>query len=144
MARAVISGTRRAIKELADGTVRLQVDIDPECRRDFFRLFPEIDTRIALAPLKPDAKEVAEPEVKGGQLAKAAGMMCSDPAFQRWIVREHAFEAEAIASDLSGTDAAAEVVRLVCGVKSRAELDHNAEAATRFHERVRKPWLEAR
>jgi hypothetical protein len=35
---------------------------------------------------------------------------------------------------------AAVIVRHVCRVKSRAELDHSDAAATIFHERIRKPW----
>lgn len=62
-----ISGTRRAIKELVDGTIRVQVDIDPDCRAAFFALFLEIDTRVALAPLRSEAKSMPP---KGGELAR--------------------------------------------------------------------------
>ena len=50
-----VSGTRRAIKELVDGTIRVMVDIDPRFRKQFFELFPEIDAAVALAPLSPKA-----------------------------------------------------------------------------------------
>lgn len=141
MASAAISGTRRAIREMADGTVRVQIDIDPECRRDFFTLFPEIDTRVAIAPLlgTAQAPETTAPP-KGGELAKLAGILCNDPDFQLWIVAEHCFHAEAVAADLKPADAAAEIVRMVCEVKSRAELDNDDGAAARFHQRIRKPW----
>lgn len=46
-----ISGTRRAMKEMADGTIRVQVDIDPACRAAFLQLFPNIDMPVAIAPL---------------------------------------------------------------------------------------------
>jgi hypothetical protein len=36
---------------------------------------------------------------------------------------------------------AAQFVRNACGITSRAQLDHNAEAATLFHEAVRKPFV---
>jgi hypothetical protein len=139
---AAISGTRRAIKELVDGTVRVQIDIDPDCRRDFFRLFPEIDTRIALAPLKNAAK----PDTKGGELARLAGVLCSDSDFQFWI--EHNTPGKEMpvlgAEDDDPAERAAIIVRHRCGVKSRAELDHNGLAAERFHELIRKPWMESR
>lgn len=47
-----ISGTRRAIKELVDGTIRVQIDVDPQFRKAFFELFPDIDMAVALAPLQ--------------------------------------------------------------------------------------------
>lgn len=49
----VVSGTRRAMKELVDGTIRVQIDIDPQHRKDFLRLFGEIDMPVAIAPLAP-------------------------------------------------------------------------------------------
>lgn len=133
-----ISGTRRALKELVDGTVRVQIDIDPECRKDFFRLFPEIDTRVAIAPLKAQPKA---PEVKGGELARLAGILCADPDFQIWL-EERQDELPAEVGGAEGAERAAIILRSVCGVESRAELDHNPEAAIRFHEQVRKPWVE--
>lgn len=136
---AAISGTRRALKELVDGTVRVQIDIDPECRRDFFRLFPEIDTRVAIAPLRASAKS-AEP--KGGELARLAGMLCADPDFQFWLEARHREELPAEIGGAEGAERAAVLVRSVCGVESRAELDHNREAAMNFHELIRKPWAE--
>ncbi|MHC0506381.1 hypothetical protein [Achromobacter aegrifaciens] len=36
---------------------------------------------------------------------------------------------------------AAQFVRDVCGITSRAELDHNARAATLFYEAIRKPFV---
>lgn len=142
MAAKGISATRRTFKELVDGTIRLQVDIDPQHRRDFFRLFPEIDTPVALAPLKPEAAPKAEDGPKGGELAKLAGILCADMGFQAWI--EHAYGEELPANAALPLDDDAEraavIVRHVCRVKSRAELDHSEAAATIFHERIRKPW----
>src|SRR3546814_11444531 len=48
---SAISGTRRAMKEMADGTIRVQIDIDPSCRSDFLSPFPNIDMPVALASL---------------------------------------------------------------------------------------------
>lgn len=141
MAASAISGTRRAFKELVDGTLRVQIDIDPEHRRDFLRLFPDIDMRIALAPLKAGAKSAIPEDVKGGELARFAGMLCSDPDFQGWlesiISRTLKLSSCGIEDDEERT---AVRVRDICEVASRAELDHNAAAAERFHDRIRKPW----
>lgn len=140
MTTRAISGTRRAFKELVDGTLRVQVDIDPEFRRDFLRLFPDIDTRIALAPIK--AKAAADTP-KGGELARLAGILCNDEDFQQWL---DVVAAESLpALDVDGMESherAAHYIRQLCGVASRAELDHNEAAAAIFHEKIRKPWLE--
>jgi hypothetical protein len=57
----VISGTRRAMKEMADGTLRVQIDIDPRFRAAFFAAFGQIDMPVAIAPLVADF-EKREPE----------------------------------------------------------------------------------
>lgn len=69
---AIVSGTRRAIKERVDGTLVVSVEIDPRFKSDFLRLFPNIDTPCALAPLVADFEQRApEPEkVKGGEYGK--------------------------------------------------------------------------
>ena len=130
-----ISGTRRAMKEMADGTIRVQVDIDPSCRTSFLQLFPNIDMPVALAPLRADfEQQPAKP--KGGELARLAGQLCQNPDFQRFVPE--------CADGLSAEENAAAWIRKVCGVASRAELDHNTSAATRFHELVRRPFLAGR
>src|SRR3546814_20450072 len=57
---SAISGTRRAMKEMADGTIRVQIDIDPSCRGDFLSLFPNIDMPVALAPLVANFEQSKE------------------------------------------------------------------------------------
>lgn len=132
-----ISGTRRAMREMVDGTIRVQVDIDPSCRADFLRLFPSIDMPVALAPLVAGfERQPAEEKPKGGELARLAGQLCQNPEFQACVPQ--------CADGLSAEENAAQWIRDVCGVTSRAELDHNPNAATLFHERVRKPFLARR
>lgn len=144
---SAVSGTRRAIKELVDGTIRVQVDIDPQFRKQFFDLFADIDMRVALAPLRSEAEVIAADRPKGGELAKLAGMLCDDERFQAWIAGLADPDDLAVkvnrdgsCDGLTAAEQAAHLVRHICGVKSRAELDHNHEAAVKFHEKVRKPW----
>jgi hypothetical protein len=105
--------------------------------------------RLALAVVavgddeKPIVQElVPSREVLGmGVLAKTAAMMCANPDFQRWLVRTFPTIAEEVASEgQSTTELSAEIVRSVCCVGSRAELDTNDIAATIFHTKVRKPY----
>ena len=53
---SAIQGTRKAIKEMADGTLRIQIDIEPRDKKLFHKLFPEIDMPVAIAPLVPVAE----------------------------------------------------------------------------------------
>lgn len=123
-----ISGTRRAMKEMADGTIRVQVDIDPACRAQFLSMFPNIDMPVAIAPLVADFEQrKPEEKPKGGELAKLSGMLCQQPEFWRF-------------ADVTDANEAAAWIRHVCGVTSRSELDHNPEAASRFHTEIRKPF----
>ncbi|MER2511148.1 MAG: hypothetical protein ABTQ25_01775 [Nitrosomonas ureae] len=55
-----VSGTRRSMKELVDGTIRVQIDIDPMYREVFFRLFGQIDMPVAIAPIQLNRKPEAQ------------------------------------------------------------------------------------
>lgn len=68
--------------------------------------------------------------MKGGPLARLAGMLCAKPDFQQFM-------------GATGAEQAADAIRARCQVKSRAELDHNKAAARRFHELCRKPYQES-
>ena len=46
-----IAGTRRTARELVDGTIRVQIDIEPKDRKRFYELLGEVDMHVALAPL---------------------------------------------------------------------------------------------
>lgn len=65
---------------------------------------------------------------KGGELAKLAGIFCATAEFQEW-------------AGVDTEEAAAAWLRDTCGIKSRAELDHDHGAAVLFHNLIRKPWL---
>lgn len=57
-----VSGTRRRVKELVDGTLRVEIDIDPMQKRAFLKLLPEIDMPIAIAPLATQRQAVTQKE----------------------------------------------------------------------------------
>jgi hypothetical protein len=67
------------------------------------------------------------PKPKGGELARLAGRWCGDEMFRHWL-------------GVDTADDAAENVRMACGVMSRAELDHNSDAAQKFHRLYREPF----
>lgn len=85
-------------------------------------------------PVRP---RVPSTERKGAALSRAAAMMCNGERFQRWVVARVGAAPEGV----SASQHAAQYVRKICGITSRAQLDHNAQAASLFHEVVRKPFL---
>ncbi len=85
----------------------------------------------------PVRVRVQATERKGAALSRAAAMMCNGAKFQRWVVSRIGAAPEGVPA----SQHAAQYVRDMCGIASRAELDHNATAATLFHEAVRKPFV---
>lgn len=53
--------------------------------------------------------------------ARQAAIMCGNPKFQAYL-------------GVNGADEAAAILRRMCGVKSRSELDECPAAARRFHD----------
>lgn len=135
---SAISGTRRAFKELVDGTIRVQIDIDPRFKKEFFELFPNVDMPIALAPLVANFERIEEEEKqKGGPLCRLACIWCKDKDFWEWLY-EHYGQGVPVENE----DEAAELLRAICEVNSRSELDHDPAGAARFHNIVRNPFIE--
>lgn len=134
-----IPGTRRAAKELVDGTLSLTVHIQPTDKAAFHRLFPEIDMPIAIAPLAigvlPKAEEPA-PEI--GPRCKLAVMWCKDEKFQLWLHGQVPGQAWPI--EMPAEDIAAQQLKESCGVLSRRELDTQPTAGARFDDLIRRPY----
>jgi hypothetical protein len=72
---------------------------------------------------------------KGGALAKLAGMWCNEPEFQAWLstILPKRYP-------ILGPDDAANCLRTICEIDSRAELDSNASAADLFNVYIRGPY----
>ena len=128
---SAISGTRRALKELVDGTIRVQIDIDPQFKAQFHEMFPNIDMPVALAPLVSDF-ERKEEKPKGGALCKLAAMWCKDEKFWEWIFERHGVQCD-------NEQEAASWMRDCIGITSRSEID--GEAAASFQNLIRVPFM---
>lgn len=140
----MIESSSSSARTMADGTLRLTVDIEPRHSQAAFALFGAPGTPMALAALQcakaePAALEAVPLAAKGGERAKWAAMRCQEPGFHRWL--QEAFPQQWEASH-GNTPAlwAASTVRAACGIDSRAELDSNAAAAARFDLLIRKPY----
>lgn len=131
---AIVPASSVMVRTMADGTLRVSVDIEPRHAQTAFVLFGAPGTPIALAALKvgtqlekDQSTEPAAETTKGGPLAKWAAMRCQDVRFQKWI-------------GVDGEYAARQNILRVCGIKSRAELDNDKQAAELFDYHFRNPW----
>lgn len=80
---------------------------------------------------------------RGGALARLAGQFCANEMFFQWLSEQVPVGDPPQSRPPSWwreNDHAARWIRWVCGVESRADLDNNERAASRFHERVRIPF----
>lgn len=130
----IIEASSVRVNTMADGTLRLTVDIEPRHAIDAFRLFAAPGTAMGLAALKSqaDPEPSPEPAAKGGAIAKWCALRENDENFKRWLSLAYPTYLGPVA----------EIIRDVCGVKSRAELDNDREAAARFHRQIRLPYQE--
>lgn len=134
----VISGTRRQVRELVDGTLEVKFHVDPRFKADFHRLFPNIDTPVAIAPLVAHFERIEEEEKqKGGALCRLAGIWCKDEDFWQWLGDNYG---QGI--PVENEEDAAQLLREICEVNSRREIDHDPAAEARFHNIIRKPFIE--
>ena len=120
-----------AVRTMADGTLRLSLDIEPRHAGAAFALFGMPGTPAALAALKVGTALPADPEPteqpKGGPLARWAAMRGHDPRFQEWI---EAYSPEFVEMR----------IKHICGIASRAQLDQPGEAQDIFNTQIRQPW----
>lgn len=72
-------------------------------------------------------------EMKGGLQARRAAMLCQNPRFGLYLDHRrrqaNAMEYRELPDGTHNADDCADWLRAACGVKSRAELDHVAEAS---------------
>lgn len=134
-----ISGTRRQIRELVDGSLEVRIHIDPRFKADFHRLFPSIDAPCALAPLVNDFERIEqkEEEPKGGPLCKLACIWCKDEEFQEWMAIQCGVDPSEMTELATAVD-----LRVMVNINSRKDLDSNPEAAERFNRLVRIPFMD--
>lgn len=151
-----ISGTRRQMQELADGTIRVKIDIDPAFKKQFQEMFPDIDMPVALAPLvaqfeqtKPlvvqtpsdmsdygagepdsrftDAGSIPSNSTELSQKYRVlACQLCKNKDFQQFI-------------EVSDEESARAHILSLCDIASRRELDTDV-AASYIFERLRKDF----
>lgn len=130
-----LAGRVLKIRTMSNGSPRIELELD--CSLAELAQVLDVGAEVAIARLTHQPLPEAEPEdekPKGGELAKLAGRLCESPEFRQWLSIGH--------GSLMSPEGAAMHVRSVCGVLSRAGLDHDKQAAQKFHEAFRRPFLE--
>lgn len=139
MSTSLITASTVRSQTMADGTLRLVVDVDQKDTLAAFQLFHAPGSPLVIGRLTQQAAQesVQKEAVKGGELAKLAARWCLDTGFLEWLDTAHPHEADEPHDEKS----ARAFMLLTCHIDSRAELDNNPEAAEAFHELIRKPYL---
>lgn len=131
------------------GVVQIVVEVPLERGKEVTDLFglpqPNAEIPVVVARMDPtkidaqsnvvqieDHRQAADFEEESGKpprpLSQIAGMFCNSAIFQKFI------QEESEGWDHRPTsDEAAEWLRSACGIRSRTELNTNADAAARFH-----------
>lgn len=140
-----ISAAAMRVRTMADGSLRIEVEVEPQDAQQAFALFGRPGAPMALAALAVGHAAVQEPEPekpKGGERAKWVAMRCAEPEFQAWLAQKFPQQAFGYDKWTPAKDVAAGIVREVCGVTSRAQLDADKYAPHRFDVLIRKAWAE--
>lgn len=147
---------------MADGTLRLIVDVEPRDAVAAFGLFGQPGTAMALAALKPDHRAKSEPtpekasELRGGPLSILASRWCQSlefiefirPIYDKLMGGNGGGWGDVIPEDFSGQPGniyelyAAHCVKVICDcTESRRELDHDMRKAGLFQQHIRGPFI---
>lgn len=140
---------------------RLIIDVPAERAAEIIATFgwPTMVAPVPVAVARLNlsaAKEEAEPEASTNaatgrpprewgslSLATQAGIRCGEEAFWKFL-SEKSLEDSGRERLINSTEDAAAYVRLICGVRSRADLDKNKTAARHWHELNRqfRSWMQ--
>lgn len=128
-----ITAATVAVRTMADGTLRLSVDIEPKDAKDAFNLFGAPGQPVAIAALKEgfaQAGRADEPatQERVGPLCREAVSLCVNAEFQKWL-------------KVSTADEARAYVLSKCAISSRKELDRDAYTGNIFVNEIRQPFL---
>jgi hypothetical protein len=138
---SAIEAVSRNVKTMADGTLRLTVDISPVHAQDAFSMFGMPDVPLALARLNIQAsQEIAQEETIAKErltgLALLAVEWCKEPKFWEWLN-----DTWAIAKVIDEKTAKTAICQL-CAIESRKELNTDKDAAEIFQQDVRGPYMQ--
>ena len=154
-----IAAAAMRVRTMADGSLRIEVEVSPMDAQAAFALFGKPGTQMGLAALKdgygaassdPNPMESHQiktepPKPPIGPLCKLAVQWCKEEDFQLWCYQNWLDMRVSVPERwfVSRDGACADYVRAQClGIKSRRMLDEDKNAAFYFHERIREPYME--
>jgi hypothetical protein len=112
--------------------IQVVLEIPQEAGDAFIAAFglPRSDKNVpvAIARLNPGEVAWVKERKPGGELARRAGIVCGEKAFWKFLD-----DTPQVPNGVINADGAADELRSLCGIRSRAELDHNPEAAAKFN-----------
>ena len=147
---SAIPAVSRQIKTMADGTLRLSVDIEPNNANEAFQLFGSPHVPVAIARLNQEAfiQHAQELAIENNIVEKVqiTGLTllsvtwCKDPDF--WSFMNTEFQPE---EKIENEQSCADYIKVICNIESRRDLMSNHEAQQIFHDEIRNPyrlWLQ--
>ena len=138
-----IAAVSRNVKTLADGTLRLTIDIEPNNAQEAFKYFGMPDVPMAIARLTQEAAiEHAQTETinepKGGLLSQWLAIRCGEPVFWRFIEFAGGLN-EGWIKSFESCDAE---VKLYLQIQSKKQIDNKDEIKSRFDKMIRLPYMD--
>lgn len=149
-APAIIPAAFVKFSTLADGTLRIVLDVEPRDLAQAVGLFTQPGAPCAIARLTNEAATQADqpaeapalssaPERRQTPLASKVAMTCQSPTFQSFLRDNFSTAWEEAREKVDQTfgmgdrgSVAAQVVRDFCHVATRAEITHGSDAAGRW------------
>lgn len=144
---AAVVGTFVRVTTMADGCPRITLDL--QCSLSdvaAMGLMPgapfaiaRLDKAASVQATQPAMENKQdEPRPTGGQNSRWVALRCKEQVFWDFL-NSRSFDGIRT-EKVSNEEEAAHLVRNVCGVASRAELDTDAVAEQRYHNLIRKPF----
>ncbi len=90
-------------------------------------------------PVEPVLDTPKPPRAQMGDACYRTVMWCQEPTFWKFLNSNHTFQS---ADHVTNAQEAAQLVKFICGVDSRKELDTDNEANKAWHRLIRQPYSE--
>ena len=154
----VILGTRRPYKEMTDGTLRVQIDVDPEDKSKFLTLWPDTGDVVVMARLNPEHTRRVQmdrilrknPPPKPPPALDDLRAHGTDKQFLEWLKTQPC----AVGSGCEGDVVPAHVRRIANGAGTGIKPEYSAIALCNHHHQLQhqhgesriggKAWVDAR
>jgi hypothetical protein len=149
---SAIAAVSRQVKTMADGTLRLTVDIEPRYANDAFLLFGSPDVPMAVARLNQEAsiqqaqQQTQQQTVQQDEKIHISGLALLAVTWGKdsdfWDFMNAEFQPD---ERIENEQACADYIKVICNIESRRDLMLNHEAQQIFHDEIRNPyrlWLQ--